>query len=227
MAPAKKQSKKQALPKRQPPARGSLRVQAWLYSALWPLGEAARHEQALLTAGDLTWRHGPERLDGIREAREHLTPAGRVNLADLLAEGDAALAPILERQARAVRSLTAAAAQTQIALVAGPVRDAVSRHGGHGRRDDALALADLAQDLINGALDRDVSGPEAAMWTAIRGGLAAVRGGVMFAALDAGRVELLAATDAMQREIATVRSRLCDQFDLPPAPVVSSPGHGR
>jgi hypothetical protein len=201
-------------------ARGSLRAQAWLHSALWPLHEALTVEVALLEAGNLTWRHAHARLEDVREAAAYLAAPGRVNLADLVAVGAPELEAPLAHHAAAVQRLAAAAAQAQAALVVGAVRDAVSQAGPRWKHADATLVAAVAEDVVNNALDREVLGHESDLWHAVRPMLAGVRHDGRLAGLEAARGEALEAARALLAALNETRARLCDAYDLPPAPIV-------
>lgn len=73
------------------PGRGSLRVQAWIYTALNPVISGCRREHELLAAGNPSWRPPGGELAWIHPVEEWLSWGGRQNLADL-----ARFAPALE-----------------------------------------------------------------------------------------------------------------------------------
>jgi hypothetical protein len=197
--------------------RGSLRVQTWLHSAIWPLHEGLLREARLIASGDLTFTHAHGRLDGVRAATDMLGAASRVNLADLIEVAAPELAAPLAAHGDGVLALTEAATQTHAALAGGPVRDAVARAGKNRRADETVVNA-LAQDVVNGALDHDVVGPESDLVLALRPQLATVRQSPAMVALDAARAALVAANHALVATLEEVRTRLCDEYDLPPAP---------
>jgi len=193
--------------------RGSLRVQAWLHSALWPLHEVLHRGAVHLEAGDITWRHATGRLDGIRDALGALGAAGRANLADLLeAEGESLRAPI-ERHELAVSRLTAAAAEAQTVL-ARAIRDVAGR--GRGRFGDG-DISGLAQVLINGTFEHEVT--SGALLDAVHDHLARLRDARPHM-LDAARVEAADAIRALLDAVDALRRALCDRYDLPPAPII-------
>ena len=202
-------------PRRPRPERGSLRVQAWLYSVLWPLHREVSRALTHLERGDATWRHGPARLESLHDAAWHLSPAGREILDDLLASCDPAIRELLERYRRALTRLASAAAEGQRGL-----EDAI-RHALRGlraREPSPDAIAAVAADLVNLNLDGN-GGVEDALLATLRpvlGELRVARAGF----LDEPVGEALAAARALLDEITALRRALCDRYDLPPAPVL-------
>lgn len=200
------------------PHRGSLRVQGWLYTVLWPLHEALLRVVRHLERGDSTWRHGVARLEGIRDVHGFLSPAGRVNLTDLLTHDGAELLPALDRYAAAVAHLTSAASDAQ-GVFERLLREALAKHR-RGRTDEA-AVAMLAERLVDDTLYDE---PEAPLLDVLRHDLPHLRE-ARPPLLEAALRDAAQATMALIADVNALRTFLCDTYDLPPAPVITRNGH--
>ncbi len=193
---------------------GSLRVQGWLYSALWPLREEMVGAITHLERGDATWRHGSAHLEWLRDPRHHLGAAGRVNLDDLITVHGGQLGNLLEHYAASLAALVTAATDAQV------VFERVVRQISRERRirdagDDVVGA--VAADLVNDNLDGNQGG-EGALIMALRDELPRLRAARPPRLDDAYR-EAAAAASALLAEIDDVRRELCDACDLPPAPI--------
>lgn len=209
----------QRAPRRRPTiGRGSLRVQGWLYTVLWPLHEALVRDLHHLDAGDATWRHATERLEGIRGPAMHLDAAGRVNLEDLIAIDAPDLRVAIDQCLAAQARLTDAARRAHGELVH-EVRGAVTHSRRRVRDGDERAVETIAEDLVNKTLEREIAGPEARLVDALRDQLPHLRNGHQ-PALDTACRETAEASRALLGVVDAIRARLCDRYDLPPAPVV-------
>ena len=195
-----------------------MRVQGWLHTSLWPLQEALPRALQHLEEGNLTWRAGTGRMEGVRDAPAYLTAAGRANLHDLIAVEDGELGRLLEEQAAALIALGRAAAAAHAAWI-DALRAASGRFGGAGRRAVEEQVDALAEALVNGVMEIHIAGGDA-LAAGLRQELDALRRGPVRAGLDAARAAAVAATRALQAEVADEQRRLCDRYDLPPAPVV-------
>ncbi len=194
--------------------RSSLRVQGWLYSALWPLREDLTAALVHLERSDATWRHGSARLEWLRDPTAHLGPAGHANLDDLLAVHGGGVGPGLVRYAATLVELVAAAADAQVVferVVRQISRERRVRDGG----DDVIGA--VAADLVNENLD-DNAGAEGALLAALRDELPRLRASRP-ARLDAAYHDATVAAAALLTEVDSVRRELCDACDLPPAPI--------
>lgn len=205
-------------PRRPVIGRGSLRVQGWLYTVLWPLHEALVRELHHLDAGDATWRHASERLEGVRTPAMHLDAAGRVNLEDLIAVDAPDLRTAIDHCVAAQARLADAARHTHGELVR-EVRDAVTHSKRRLHNGDEQAVDTIAEDLVNNTLEREIVGPEARMIDGLHDQLSHLRNG-RHAALDTACREAAESTRALLAAVDATRARLCDRYDLPPAPVV-------
>ena len=208
-------------------ARGSLRVQGWLYTVLWPLREALARELHHLESGDATWRRSTARLESLREPKAHLGAAGRANLDDLIELDGRALPAEIDRCGAAQARLAVAATQAHHDLT-GAVREAAARARRRTREADEQAFEAIAEDLVNNTTTREVANREAELIDALRDQLPHLRNG-RYPELDAALREAVAATRDLLDLVDATRRRLCDRYDLPPAPVngqVSRNGHG-
>lgn len=216
MPPAKRRPRRK-------PAPGSLRVAAWLHSAIWPLREALGRELAFLEHGHLTWSAGTQTLAGFRPARSQLTAAGRANLDDLIACHAPELAAAIDAQEAAIAATVRAAASAQLELLSGPIRDALERARQRKRVDDAF-LPDLAQEVVNRTVGHTVR-LDRAIVDAIRPALEAIPRHGALAAVDAAHARLVEATAALAAALDDLRGALCDAYDLPPAPIHEPAAH--
>ena len=217
-----------ATPKRRTrpkPGPGSLRVQGWLHSAMWPLREALARELHLLEHGHLTWSASQQQLVGFRPARSQLTSAGRANLDDLITAHAPALAATIAAQEEAISATIRAAAVAQAQLFAGEIQSALERSRQRKRIEDRF-LPELAEEVINRALGRQVA-IDRTVIEAIRPFLDAIPRAGALAAVDAAHERLVDATQALAAALDKLRTELCDTYDLPPAPIVDAAGHHR
>jgi hypothetical protein len=205
--------------------RGSLRVQGWLYTVLWPLHEALVRELVHLEAGDATWRHTTERLEGLRTPAAHLDAAGRVNLEDLIAVDSPDLRAAIDECTAAQTRLADAARQAHDELAI-EVREAISRTRHRFHDGDADAVETIAEDLVNRTVDRHIGSREAMLIDVLRDHLPYLRNG-HHPALEAAFRDAVDATRALLVLVESARERLCDRYDLPPAPVVVHAPRGR
>jgi hypothetical protein len=200
------------------PGRGSLRVQAWIYTALNPILEACRREHELLVVGDASWRHAGADLAHVHRVEDRLSWSGRQNLADLLVFAPD-LARLIDEHDQARLALLRAASLAQQRLLANRrFRGAIhaTRHVVRGVSEDELA-AGVAERLVNAGAG-DPLGPAHAIWSAAHSALlpfaeeAAAAVGPPVKAIERAAVEL-------GKAAVELRRRLCDDFDLPPAPI--------
>lgn len=216
MATTKRRSK----PKLGP---GSLRVRAWLHSAIWPLREALARELHLLEHGHLTWAANHQVLAGFRPARAQLGAAGRANLDDLIAVHAPALAAIIDAQEQAIADTTRAAALAQAQLVANEVPAAIDRARQRRRVEDRF-VPELAEEVINRTVGHRVA-LDRSVLDALRPVLEAIPRTGGLADVDAGHARLVDATQALAAALDDHRAELCNRYDLPPAPLVEPAPH--
>ncbi|MBL8620424.1 MAG: hypothetical protein JNK64_03945 [Myxococcales bacterium] len=204
-------------------APGSLRVQAWLHSAIWPLREALARELHLLEHGHLTWSASLQTLAGFRPARVQLSRASRVNLDDLIAIRAPELVEAIEAQEQAIAGAVRAAAVAQAQLMAGEIQGALDRSRQRKRIEERF-VPDLAEEVINRTVGHKV-GIERSVIDAIRPFLEAIPRTGALAAVDAAHAELVGATQRLASALDALRGALCDAYDLPPAPIVEPAPH--
>jgi hypothetical protein len=199
------------------PGRGSLRVQAWIYTALNPIIEACRREHELLAAGDLSWRHAGADLAHLHHVEDWLSWGGRQNLGDLLPFA-AGFAPLVESRDEVRDALLRAAAETQRTLVGERgFRAAIhgARHLARGMPEADL-IACVAERVVNGGAG-DAAAPDHEVWHSAHPALLPFLEAALVV-LTPTVAALDRATVGLGRACVDLRRRLCEEFDLPPAP---------
>lgn len=210
------------------PARGSLRVQAWLHSAIWPLLEAAEHELDMLGSGDITWRRAHRKLDALRPAIEYLPRASRANLLDMLqAEEAEDVTAAIEAHAEAIHALEGAATAAQAALEAGYIKTALTSAAKKEARKLANPeiIAHIAERVVNKS--DHAFGVEGEAYAALAPALPGFYNLPELRALEDARVSVQAATEDLVGKLETLQAVLCDAYDLPPAPPHAPPDRHR
>jgi hypothetical protein len=201
------------------PARGSLRVQGWLYTVINPLIDACERDLRLLHAGNLTWKRGVG-TEGVRAARDHLHGGGPLNAEDLLAfHGE--LAGLFAAQEAAVRELREAASLAFEALLRNPhfrrsVTSAARKLLRSAADDDGI-IGVLAEHVVNNG-DRH-GGTHAEIWQTLEPELPWILREPPFERLTTARAGLVHHSAALLDALRATRQRLCEDFDLPPGPV--------
>lgn len=204
------------------PEKGSLRAQSWIYGALNPLIDALRIEERLLKEGNLTWDWRLERPRLIRPPREYLLGSGRTILEDLEraqrpSRDDAGVFDLrghgfaIDAAARTASTawanlVGADAFKTRVAEVLSDASEDV-RH-------------DAAEHLINNLRTLDDRYPLSSVWSE--------KAPLLFADFEQSPViqahrgqvkRLLNATTKFIEVLVNHRFALCEQYDIPAAPV--------
>jgi hypothetical protein len=202
------------------PEKGSLRVQAWLYTAIDPMLDGCERDLARLARGDLTWRHVTGLAATMRPAAEHLRPAARVNLEDLLRFVPDLAKLLIAQDVTYHEALTAARAAH--AAMVGDARfraavTAMTKASALRGRPGEDHVARAAERVVNGgAVSPEESAP---LWRALVEELRAFAPVEELRQLGDGVKSLHDATATLVAGLREARERLCDEFDLPPAPV--------
>ena len=114
--------------RRRGPARQSLRVQGWLYTAINPLITALDREQQFLSSGNLTWRRFNRSTEFIQEPEGYLDANGETNLEDCL-DDHPKIREALEHHAQLLREAIVAAGVAYDLLMESPPFAAAVRAG--------------------------------------------------------------------------------------------------
>jgi hypothetical protein len=214
------------------PERGSIRVKAWIWGAINPLLDELERVLEFLDTGNLTWRYRSGRPEFVHPAHEYLDRNGRLNLEDLVRYPNSELAPKLEENTVKYAAAVSRATQFHSFLVGSNSFllevEAVREHyevAHPGKRFEALFAAEdppqlIAERIVN-HLERlpDYYG-DAPLWNSesFRASFRAFENAPESKPLR----EAVSALGENVRQLAmhlnTLRTMLCDDFDVSPAP---------
>jgi hypothetical protein len=221
-----KRTAKRAAPRIQA-RKGSNRAQSWVYAFINPLIDVLRtNEVVSLAKGHLSWRASERRLEFIRPPRLYLTPNGRTILDDFEEVFPKDARPLKHHEAR-VEELTRRAQAAHQALLDRPeFRSRVHQlMDEHQRKEGETAWAGwseaevmdrLAEYLTNNGENLETTG---SFFRNAVPALREFRTGVEFSRLqeatEACREDAVRVIEHLKR----VRLRLCNDYDIPAAPV--------
>lgn len=194
------------------PTRGSLRVQAWIYTVINPLVDWCDRDLRLLRAWNLTWSRVTGHAESVRAGRDQLGAGGRLNLEDLLRHFPE-VGLLLEAQERQLFLAVEAARETHLALIdhAGFRGAVLSARGRHESPETDL-VADMAVAFINGGDDDET-------WVELKPRLEHLPGLDAYDGLRERLRTVAAATAELSEALVALRALLCEEFDLPPSPI--------
>lgn len=211
--------------------KGSVRAQSWIYAAINPLIDALESEVARLSQGHLSWRARERRLEFIRPPRRYLLETGQIILDDF-GRSSPEEAHLLLKHERLVEELTRDAAAAHDALMNDPVFHSRAREfmeefrrvGGRALWEgwsEVEYLSRLAEMVVNnGRIDDIRSFQEAAVFFAWMEPMALLefRRGELFSRLQEAVDDCKADAVWLIEHLRSVRSQLCDEYDIPAAP---------
>lgn len=209
--------------------KGSERVKAWIYSVLNPLMEALRAENKLLSKKNITWRYHTGETEFILPTRNLIPPSARPNYDDLL-RGCPDLKPPMGGRDEKVRALFQAACDcwkhlTQFSLLRQIVEGQLKQWTEEGNPYPGRAVPEeefwllIAEHLMNNVEELPYHYSNRAFWSRFRQNLLALRVGPSFSQLEKPIAELEKSNGALIETLDQVRSRLCEEYDIPAAPV--------
>ncbi|MEK6606403.1 MAG: hypothetical protein AABZ30_01970 [Myxococcota bacterium] len=216
--------------RRRGPARQSLRVQGWLYTAINPLITALDREQQFLSSGNLTWRRFNRSTEFIQEPEGYLDANGETNLEDCL-DDHPKIREALEHHAQLLReAIVAAGVAYDLLMESPPFAEAVRAGQQKYRLQQGERVGRLASDpldeLVPMAAERTVNEivelssayVDWEFWTVAR---PVVLGAIHdeLRPLQAARERLRADSSLILGRLRDLRKQLCNEYDLPPAPL--------
>jgi hypothetical protein len=209
--------------------KGSERVKAWVYSVLNPLMEALRAESLSLSKKNITWRYSTGEMEFIVPTRDLIQPTARPNYDDLL-RGEAAIKPQMEDRDGKVERLRGAASECwkQLTEYSGlqylvekqlkQWREEGNPYPGGAIPEDEFWLL-IAEHIINNAAELPFYYTNRPFWSRFGQSLLASRVGQPFSRLEESIRDLKKSDETLIKVLDLSRSKLCDQYDIPAAPV--------
>jgi hypothetical protein len=206
--------------------KGSLRVQSWIYAVINPLIDVLSSEVSSLEKGHLSWRAHVRRLEFIRPPRLYLLSNGQAILEDFERTFPEMARPLRSHE-RFIAELTRRAVAAHDSLVMQPTfRDRVLRLMMDYRQgatsdpfagwSEADAVEEAAEYLVNHGQGLERTNP---FWRHAVPILQEYRHGEAFSLLKAAVVECHADGMSLIDHLKDVRFQLCDEYDIPAAPV--------
>jgi len=208
---------------------GSERVKAWVYSVLNPLMEALRAESLALSKKYITWRYTSAEMEFIVPTRDLISPTARPNYDDLL-RGYPELKPPMLRRDEKVSALLESALKcwehlTRYKFLQPIVENYLKQWseegnpypGGAVPKDEFWLL--IAELLTNNAGDLPFHYTTKPFWSRFRQNILPLRAGLPFSELEKSITELKKTDEALIESLDQARSNLCDEYDIPAAPL--------
>jgi len=204
-------------------------VKAWVYSVLNPLTEALRAENTLLAKKNISWRYNTREMEFVLPTRDLVPPLARPNYDDLL-RGYPKLRPSMEERDQKVEALARAASECWKHLTEyGILRQIVEGQrkqwkeesnpypGGAVPEEDFWLL--ITEYVINNIEDLPYHYSSRDFWFRFRQNLLVLRVGLPFSQLEKTISELWKSNEILAKILDKERSNLCDQYDIPAAPI--------
>jgi hypothetical protein len=209
--------------------KGSERVKAWVYSVLNPLMDALHAESLALSKKNITWRYSTREMEFIVPTRELIQPSARPNSDDLL-RGYTVLKPRMEDRDKRVKTLLEAATDcwkqlTEYSGLRPIVEEKLKQWREEGNPYPGGAIPDeefwllVAELIMNNAAELPFYYTNRPFWSRFGQSLLALRVGPPFSRLEESIRDLKKSDETLIKVLDQGRSDLCDQYDIPAAPV--------
>jgi hypothetical protein len=210
--------------------KGSRRAESWVYAVINPLIDVLTSEVASLTRGRLSWRAHERRLEFIRPPRLYLMPNGRTILDDFEQVFPKEAKPLQQHEAR-VEELTRRAEAAYQALLGRPefgarVRQLMKEHQEEYQRKEKSdpwagwseeeVVSRVAEYLINEGEGLERTHEFFRKFVPL---LQEFRTGVEFSRLQESTEACRDDAVRLIEHLRTMRFRLCNEYDIPAAPV--------
>jgi hypothetical protein len=207
--------------------KGTERVKAWIYSVLNPLMEDLRAENKLLSQKNITWRYQTASMEFILLTRDWISPSVRPNYDDLL-RGIPALRQKLGERDKKVEVLFQVAQECWKQLTAHfrvrveqPLKQWIEEgnpYPGGGTPEEEFWLL-IAELVMNNIEDLPPHYTSRAFWSRFRSNFLEVRYVPNFSQLEQTITELKKANEVLAETLDQTRSQLCEEYDIPAAPI--------
>jgi len=211
--------------------KGARRVEAWVYTVINPLIEALKVEKSFLKGKNWTWRYQIKSLEFILPLEKYVDSASLPNFEDFLKAN-----PEIERKRKKHEDLRVALSENcQIAfnhlLASDPFQNKVKLSlsiykqespteeypGGAVPEKDFDKL--VAQYIVDSIKELPSHYTTSKFWSRFGGELLQFRTGDVFEKLDASGEQLKNEDDRLLKLLEDLRSTLCEEYDVPAAPV--------
>jgi hypothetical protein len=208
---------------RMEPARGSERVKAWVYAVINPWESAVDLSVRLLATGNTTFRFESDDLEYIRTVTRQLGGRGPELILEDLKRLHAEVAP-LEREHDGVVSRVREAARGAHAWLSASAhfREVVA-----AKLDESPSLVSaelkpelskwMAQRVVNAGRDASANWADFAFWSKHRETLLVFRDDEALQGLIMVLREAAVAFATVRDRLGALRSKLVDDYDIPPA----------
>ncbi|MGE0820876.1 MAG: hypothetical protein AB7G75_00420 [Candidatus Binatia bacterium] len=203
------------------------RVKAWIYSVMNPLMEDLLAENTLLSKKNITWRYQTMEMEFIQRAREHISPSLRPNYDDLL-RGMPILKPQMEERDEKVEMLFQIAQECWQQLVSQlhfQVEQSLLQwekegnpYPGGGTPEGGFFQL-VAEYVMNNIEELPAHYTSRTFWSRFRADFLVFRSGHNFSRLEQTLAELKQANEALIETLDQTRSELCEEYDIPAAPI--------
>jgi len=220
------------------PAKGSDRVRAWVYAVINPWADSLALENNVLEAGSVSYRWHRRDFEHLRPIRDHLLRGTDLILDDLIRYYDPGRVPLPFRDGpgewqkqhdgqlaclrlaaqKAFDELNARRDLTEeLQRAAAETSDLVKKADLEGAELERYR-GQLTERILNNAtnLSRDYS--DAEFWNQHRQRFIRYRDGAHVASMDSEREKLRAMNEEHAQKLSELRSKIVDEFDIPPAP---------
>lgn len=209
--------------------KGSERTKAWVYSVLNPLIEDLRAENTLLSKQNLTWRYQTADMEFILPTRDLIQPSSRPNYDDLL-RGSPDLKPAMDERDEGVKALQQAAVACWNHLteyhsfqsIVDPQlkywKEESNPYPGGGVPEEEFWLL-IAEHVMNKIEELPYHYSSRDFWARFRQIFIASRSHSLFSQLEKAIADSKRLNEALIETLDQTRSRLCEEYDLPAAPI--------
>jgi hypothetical protein len=209
--------------------KGTERAKAWIYSVLNPLMEDLRAENTLLAKKNVTWRYQTAEMEFIRQTRDLISPSARPNYDDLL-RGRPDLQPIMRDRDTKVETLNQAALACWKYLTEGAwfqshvqqnlqmwTEEGHPYPGGPIPKEEFWQL--VAEYVLNDTQTLPYHYSSQQFWSRFRAIFIIFRATPPFSELEQAISALKKANEALIGTLDQTRSHLCEEYDIPAAPI--------
>ncbi len=211
--------------------KGARRVEAWVYTVINPLIEALKVEKSFLKDRNWTWRFQIRNLEFILPLEKYVDTASLPNFNDFLKAN-----PQIERKMKKHNDLRAALSENcgiafnHLVLLEAfqdKIQSSLSIYGKENPSEEypggAVPEKDfdkvIAQYIVNWIKELPSHYATSKFWARFADEFLQFRTGDVFKKLDASGMQLKNEDERLLKSLEDLRSTLCEEYDVPAAPV--------